>query len=360
MKFTKIKNFTENNEVRIKTSILKGKITNKLTIYIGKDIVEKHFSESNYVNVKIVKDKLGKNDIYLSKAVNDPKIKKYKFSITGNGTCQTRKLLISMPKGIDMNNYIDNKKVVYSNIDNTLILHIDSKKLKIKQANKTNKNKLIVNGIDQATLDKQFQNKFNELYDEEYNKYEALGQPITRTIRKARTKTENNIDPITLDKQFREQFNLDKQERNKLIELYEIRQDLDSNNQYRYEELKRLLCQIQEYLGVNNSVQEDKLDNIIKRLDFIDKHLVLLSPICKTIDRLDDKIDSILFKNIPNENNSKELSNSRYDKAIVYLTDNICNFREELTSIEKRLSKLENNHKTDKDKRSLFDRIFGE
>lgn len=314
MKFTKIKNFTENNEVRIKTSTSKGEITNKLTIYIGKDIVEKHFSESNYVNVKIVKDKLGRNDIYLSKAVNDPKIKKYKFSITGNGTCQTRKLLISMPDDIDMNNYTTNKNVVYStNVHNNLILHIDS-----KNKRKTTKKKSVQINVGEG------------------------------------------IDHITLDKQFREQFNLDKQERDKLIELYEIRQDLDSNNQYRYEELKRLLCQIQEYLGVNNSVQEDKLDNIIKRLDFIDKHLVLLSPICKTIDRLDDKIDSILFKNIPNENNSKELSNSRYDKAIVYLTDNICNFREELTSIEKRLSKLENNHKTDKDKRSLFDRIFGE
>ena len=135
MKFTKIKNFTESNEVRIKASTSKGVIINKLVIYIGKDIADKHFSESNYVNVKIIKDKLGRNDIYLTKAASGSDLRKYKFSITGNGICQTRKLLVSMPEDTDMNKYINNKAVTYESTDNTLILHIDSK-TKSKKSNK--------------------------------------------------------------------------------------------------------------------------------------------------------------------------------------------------------------------------------
>lgn len=360
MKFTKIKNFTESNEVRIKASTSKGVIINKLVIYIGKEIADKHFSESNYVNVKIIKDKLGRNDIYLSKAVDSGSdLRKYKFSITGNGTCQTRKLFVSMPKDTDMNNYTTNKAVAYESIDNNLILHIDSK-TKSKKSNKINKNKLIVNGIDQATLDNQFQNKFNELYNEEYNKYETLEQPITRAVRKARIKKENNIDPITLDKQVREKFNSDKQERNKLIELFELREDLDSNNQYRYEELKRLLCEIQEYFGVNNSVQEDTLNtlkniysNIQARLDFFDKNLAFLSPICKAIDRLEDKIDNITSKNTPNTSEVKDYKNGTGKILEVLLHEN--------TTIKIKLEELENKVKNIKDdKRSLFGRIFGE
>lgn len=360
MKFTKIKNFTESNEVRIKASTSKGVIINKLVIYIGKEIVDKHFSESNYVNVKIIKDKLGRNDIYLSKAASGSDLRKYKFAITGNGTCQTRKLLVSMPKDTDMNKYINNKAVAYESIDNNLILHIDSK-TKSKKSKKINKNKLIVNGIDQATLDNQFQNKFNELYNEEYNKYETLEQPITRAVRKARMKTENNIDPITLDKQFREKFNLDKQERNKLIDLYKIRTDLDSNNQYRYEELKKLIYGMKEYFDVNNKIQEDILNNLknihnntLARLDFLDKKVDFLSPICKAMDRLEDKIDNITSKITPNENNSKELNNLGYDKLII-------NLIEHKHKTEERLRELENKVKNIKDdKRSLFDRIFGE
>lgn len=298
MKFTKIKNFTESNEVRIKASTSKGLIINKLVIYIGKEIVDKYFSESNYVNVKIIKDKSGKNDIYLSKAASGSDLRKYKFSITGNGTCQTRKLLISMPKDTDMNKYINNKAVAYESIDNNLILHIDSK-TKSKKSNKINKNKLIVNGIDQATLDNQFQNKFNELYNEEYNKYETLEQPITMAIRKARIKKENNIDPIILDKQ-------------------------------------------------------ENFRNILTYLYFIDRKIDFLTPICKVIYKLEDKIDSITSKNIPDENNSKELNNLGYDKLMV----DLINYK---NKTEERLKELENKVKNIKDdKRSLFDRIFGE
>ena len=298
MKFTKIKNFTESNEVRIKASTSKGVIINKLVIYIGKEIVDKHFSESNYVNVKIIKDKLGRNDIYLSKAASSADHRKYKFSITGNGTCQTRKLLVSMPKDTDMNKYINNKAVAYESIDNNLILHIDSK-TKSKKSKRININKLMVNGIDQATLDDQFQNKFNELYNEEYNKYETLEQPITRAVRKARMKTENNIDPITLDKQ-------------------------------------------------------ENFKDILTYLYFIDRKIDFLSPICKAIDKLEDKIDNITSKNITDENNSKELNNLGYDKLIV----DLINYK---NKTEKRLIELENKVKNIKeDKRSLFGRIFGE
>jgi hypothetical protein len=337
MKFTKIKNFTEINEVRIKTSTSKGEVTNKLVIYIGKEIADKYFSESNYVNVRVVKDKLGKNDIHLFKAIDGSDLRKYKFAVTGNGTCQTRKLLISMPVDVDMNNYIINKSVIYSNIDNTLILHIDSKS---KISKKTNKSKLIVNGIDQATLDKQFQNKFNELYDEEYNKYEALGQPITRAVRKARMGTENNIDSITSHKQ----------KRDKLIELYGIREDLDSNNQYHYEELKKLVWET------------------ILRLDFLDKKVDFLSPICKAMDRLEDKIDVITSKNTTNETNSKELNNLGYDKLTQDLRDRqlytekiLFELIEHKNTNLKRLCEIENKVKNIKEyKRSLFDRIFGD
>lgn len=304
MKFTKIKNFTESNEVRIKASTSKGLIINKLVIYIGKEIVDKYFSESNYVNVKIIKDKSGKNDIYLSKAASGSDLRKYKFSITGNGTCQTRKLLISMPKDTDMNKYINNKAVAYESIDNNLILHIDSK-TKSKKSKKINKNKLMVNGIDQATLDDQFQNKFNELYNEEYNKYETLEQPITRAVRKARMKTENNIDPITLDKQ-------------------------------------------------------ENFKDILTYLYFIDRKIDFLTPLCKAIDKLEDKIDNITSKNISNENNSKELPNSIYEKRIRE-EQLIINLIEHKHKTEERLRELENKVKNIKDdKRSLFDRIFGE
>lgn len=167
MKFTKIKNFTESNEVRIKASTSKGVIINKLVIYIGKEIADKYFGENDYVTVKVVKDKSGRNDIHLfidawdiAKDDSGNKLKTYKLAVTGNGTCQTRKLLISMPEDTDMNKYINNKSVVYSDVDNTLILHIDGK-TKSKKPNKINKNKLIVNGIDQATIDKRFRKKFN-------------------------------------------------------------------------------------------------------------------------------------------------------------------------------------------------------
>ena len=279
MKFTKIKNFTESNEVRIKAFTSKGVIINKLVIYIGKEIADKHFSESNYVNVKVIKDKSGRNDIHLFKPIDGSDLRKYKFAVTGNGTCQTRKLLISMPEDTDMNKYINNKSVIYSNIDNTLILHIDSK-IKSKKSKKINKNKLMVNGIDQATLDKQ--------------------------------------------------------ERDKLLDLYEIRTDLDSNNQYRYEELKKLVRET------------------ILRLDFLDKNVSFLLPICKAIDRLEDKINTITSKITPNENNSRELNNLGYDKLIVDLINH-------KHKTEERLMELENKVKNIKaDKRSLFGRIFGE
>lgn len=352
MKFTKIKNFTESNEVRIKASTSKGVIINKLVIYIGKEIVDKHFSESNYVNVKIIKDKLGRNDIYLSKADSSADLRKYKFSITGNGTCQTRKLLVSMPEDTDMNKYINNKAVAYESIDNNLILHIDSK-TKSKKSKKINKNKLMVNGIDQATLDDQFQNKFNELYNEEYNKYETLEQPITRAVRKARMKTENNIETQN-SSLISENLKYDSS-------IIELLYKFDFKNYSRYESLKGVSYEIKEYFDVNNKIQEDTLNilkniysNIQARLDFFDKNLAFLSPICKAIDRLEDKIDNITSKNITDENNSKELNNLGYDKLIV----DLINYK---NKTEKRLIELENKVKNIKeDKRSLFGRIFGE
>lgn len=348
MKFTKIKNFTESNEVRIKASTSKGVIINKLVIYIGKEIADKHFSESNYVNVKVIKDKLGRNDIYLSKAVDSGSdLRKYKFSITGNGTCQTRKLLISMPEDTDMNKYINNKSVVYSDVDNTLILHIDGK-TKSKKPNKINKNKLIVNGIDQATLDNQFQNKFNELYNEEYNKHETLEQPITRAVRKARMKTENNINTQN-SSLISENVKYDSS-------IIDLLYEFDFKNYNRYGSLKGVLYEIKSYLDVIDGIQE----NIVNKLDVIVKRLDFLLPICKAMDRLEDKIDSITSKITPNENSSKELSNSIYEKR-VREEQLIINLVEHKHKTEERLRELENKVKNIKeDKRSLFGRIFGE
>lgn len=304
MKFTKIKNFTESNEVRIKTSILNGEITNKLVIYIGKEVVDKYFSESNYVNVKVIKDKSGKNDIHLFKAVDSSDLRKYKLSVTGNGKCETRKLLISMPKDIDMNKYINNKSVVYSNIDNTLILHIDNKKLK-----KTKKSKLTENSFD--------------------TKNSAL---VSDNVK---------YDSSIIDL------------------LYEF----DLKNYSRYESLKGVLYEIKAYLDTNEVIQENilnKLDDNVKRLDFLDKNLAFLSPICKAIDRLEDKIDSITSKNISNENNSKELPNSIYEKRIRE-EQLIISLVEHKHKTEERLRELENKVKNIKDdKRSLLGRVFGE
>lgn len=362
MKFTKIKNFTESNEVRIKAVTSKGVIINKLVIYIGKEIVDKHFSESNYVNVKIIKDKLGRNDIYLSKAASGSDLRKYKFAITDNGTCQTRKLLVSMPEDTDMNKYINNKAVAYESIDNNLILHIDSK-TKSKKSKKINKNKLIVNGIDQATLDKP--NKSN--FDIEFKlplelpgvcgdiislgdqiKYGKLDHQTAKNIRKDNL-TENNIETQN-SSLISENVKYDSS-------IIELLYEFDFKNYSRYESLKGVSYEIKGYLDVNDGIQENilnKLDNIVKRLDFFDKNLAFLTPLCKVIYKLEDKIDTIISKNIPDENNLKELNNLGYDKLMV----DLINYK---NKTEERLKELENKVKNIKDdKRSLFDRIFGE
>ena len=71
-------------------------------------------------------------------------------------------------------------------------------------------------------------------------------------------------------------------------------------------------------------------------------------------------IDNITSKITPNENNSKELPNSIYEKRIRE-EQLIISLVEHKHKTEERLRELENKVNTAKeDKKSLFDRIFGE
>ena len=138
--------------------------------------------------------------------------------------------------------------------------------------------------------------------------------------------------------------------------IIDLLYEFDFKNYNRYGSLKGVLYEIKAYLDTNDVIQENmanKLDDNVKHLDFIDKKVDFLSPICKAMDRLEDKIDSITSKITPNTSEVKDYKNGTGKILEVLLHEN--------TTIKRKLEELENKVKNIKeDKRSLFGRIFGE
>jgi hypothetical protein len=330
-------------------------------------VVDEYFKDTDYVSIATYKNILNKDVISISAATKDFKGRKYKFTITGNGTVGTKRLLISLPEEIISKIDINNKPIKYGTDSDSgaLILFIDAEqKEKTKKSRKTDRRTIFKKDnenqglYDPISLNKKYKNQFNGLYDEKENKYnlEEL-QPITKVIRRARLRVEGSkyeptgkvITPHELDDY------IDK-----------LRNDLDSNNKYRYEITRDAIYEIKEYFKNNNKIQEDIL-NILKdiysntqaRLDFLDRSLSFLSPICKAIDKLEDKIDSTLNKNTSNISEVKDNKNSSGKIIEVLLNENIT-IKRKLEELENKVKSYTDNKNTKEDKRSLFGKVFGE
>lgn len=345
MEYTKIKNFTEINEVRIKAATAKGKRINKLNIYIGKLVVDEYFKDMDYVSISTDKNTLNKDVISISSVTKDFKGRKYKFTITGNGTVGTKRLLISLPEEIISKIDTNNKPVKYGTDSDSgaLILFIDAEqKEKTKKSRKTDRRTILKNTSEKVYHDeKEIEYKIDD------------SQLVSEGLRRARLSSEGSGYGLLGNYQF-------------INDVEKLLNSFDYKNYNRYESLKGLIYEIKEYFNNNNKIQEDIL-NILKdiysntqaRLDFLDKSLSFLSPICKAIDRLDDKIDSTLNKNIPNICEVKDSKNSSGKIIEFLLHENIANKRK-LEELENKVKSYTDNKNTKEDKRSLFGRVFGE
>lgn len=129
MTFTKIKNFTEKDEIRIKAAgkyIENNTKSGQLAIYIGGEVYLNFFGDDKKIDITYGYSPITKERTILLSKLKEGK-KGYSSHITGNGHNQTRKLVISVGKYFINKNDYNNKPVSYVvNKNGEIELYIDN------------------------------------------------------------------------------------------------------------------------------------------------------------------------------------------------------------------------------------------
>ena len=129
MTFTKIKNFTEKDEIRIKAAgkyIENNTKSGQLAIYIGGEVYLNFFGDDKKIDITYGYSPITKERTILLSKLKEGK-KGYSSHITGNGRNQTRKLVISVDKYFINKNDYNNKPVSYVvNKNGEIELYIDN------------------------------------------------------------------------------------------------------------------------------------------------------------------------------------------------------------------------------------------
>jgi hypothetical protein len=384
MAFSKVKNFTEKDMVRVKAAVIKGKITNKLTIYIGGEVYDKYFGDSKSAFAKVVRNEAKEICIMLTKSSVDPRYKEYKFCITGHGTCKTRKLLVSIPDSVtnDLSKYVENRTVMYyTGIHDSLTLNLDRKEpVDIEAPNKKPKKvkRQTIFHEDPVSLHKKYKDKFDA------DKFDV--NKFTKKFKVIAGKNSLNKSPSIEDNQYKPE------EVTSAEEVSNLRNDLNIIMRYRYDTLIKdmesiksinednikvfrnlevYISQIQEHFDTNNKVQVSilhSLTSICKKLNELETSLK---------EKTDDSIKETTSKET-NDYSIKETTSKETNDGPIkdFVLENIINrieshsnilkklmpfypsISDRLHSINERLEKLEDKPK--EDKRSLFAKVFGE
>lgn len=308
-KHTKIRNYTESNEIRIKGA---GKFiedttkSRQLVIYIGGELYKKCFGDSKKVDIQYgyTSDTYSNRYITISKLAEGQK--GYSSHITGNGYAGTRKIVVSVPNKFLYETDYKNRIITYVIRENGDIkLNLDSK---IKTDSVTEK------------IEKEIKNI-------------VLKQSKNIKPKKSRIKKEIHID-------------VSSGEYNK---LYTLDEALNIDN--KFEKLNEEIESIKSCIQDTNSLI--KLQNLILRnTEFQIKHFSETFDIedFKTIkdvirnippgyNRLCDKIDDILDEQCTKKVNPEPINTADLIRLLI---------------------KVELEKLNGKDKRSLFGRIFGE
>jgi hypothetical protein len=356
MAFSKVKNFTEKDAVRVKAAVIKGKVTNKLTIYIGGEVYDKYFGDSKSAFARIMVNDKKEININLSKINVDQRYKEYKFCITGHGTCKTRKLLVSIPDSItnDLSKYVENRTVFYctrnDGVVDSLMLNLDTTEkdfngvfnrtvYNIEASNKKPKKvkRKTIFHEDPISLHKKYKDKFNELYGVEDNQYKPEQTILSK----------NSITAIKK----------------------EIRKGIESNIGYRHESLLKEIRNLLLHITENHDNFLRKINNfdLLGYFTRIENLLLHIAGELETTSK--EKTDDSIKETSSKENTDESIKDFVLEKIIQRIKDlekcvlSNCiqpqsSMRDKTKEIHSILEKLEDKPK--EDKRSLFAKVFGE
>ena len=303
-KHTKIKNYTESDEIRIKGA---GKFventtkSRQLVIYIGGSLFEKCFGDAKKVDIQY--GGFDKNNRYIRILKLAEGQKGYSSHITGNGYAGTRKIVISVPSNFLYKTDYNNRSINYVTKENGDIEFNLSAKIKVGSLLK-------------------------EIKGEEYTKKEieniALKQAKNIKPKKSRIKKEILIDVGSRD------FIINNDKFEKLDkEIEYIKSCIEDTNS---------LLKLQNLILRNTEVQ---LNHIFKIISIQDLEVIkdVIRNIPPGYNRLCDKIDDILDEQCINKVKHEPINAADLIQLLV---------------------KLELEKQNKKDNRSLFGRIFGE
>jgi len=353
MTFTKIKNFTEKDEIRIKAA---GKYTEnntksvQLAIYIGGEVYLNFFGDDKKIDITYGYSPITKERTILLSKLKEGK-KGYSSHITGNGHNQTRKLVISVGKYFINKNDYNNKPVYYVvNKNGEIELYIDNIYDKKKTKDKTYLKGGEVNVNDLASkIAKNIKPKKTKVFKDNREVLIDVGQPEPKMF----------FDGVLGDKLGEKISN----ELSDINPIYAVNSYEELNDKIMY--LARELRSLKNVIKDQNSQLGD-----IKNMELYlkDVHTFCLEDLSQVKDvicnipasynRLTDKIDSkIKDCDTDDKVNNFYKTNRNSNMTDINLVHNI-----ELIKIiiNSEMRKIIKEYDEKKDKKSLFSRIFGE
>jgi hypothetical protein len=344
MTFTKIKNFTEKDEIRIKAA---GKYTEnntksgQLAIYIGGEVYLNFFGDDKKIDITYGYSPITKERTILLSKLKEGK-KGYSSHITGNGHNQTRKLVISVGKYFINKNDYNNKPVNYVvNKNGEIELYIDN----IYSKRKT-KDKVYFEGGEVNVND--------------------IASKIAKNIKPKKTKVfkdnrELSVEPgkyINIEPEFNELI---------LKELKYLKEQVDlinEKNKYLGGELRAvnvLLKEQNSHLGYIKNMELYLKDVHTFCLEDLSQVKDVICNIPASYNRLTDKIDSkIKDCDTDDKVNTFYKTNPNANIPDTNLVHNIELIKIIINSEMRKIIKEYDKNAENKDKRSLFSRIFGE
>lgn len=316
-KHTKIKNYTESDEIRIKGA---GKFiedttkSRQLVIYIGGSLFEKCFGDVKKVDIQYGYTP-DTNNRYIRILKLAEGQKGYSSHITGNGYAGTRKIVVSVPNNFLYRTDYNNRSINYVIEENFDIGFNLGPKIKVGSVLK--------------------EIKGGEYTEEEIKNY-AIRSKQVKNIKPKKSRIKKEIQIDVGSREYNKWYAPD--------ELADINYD-------RFEKLDKEIEYIKSCIEDTNSLM--KLQNLILR-----NTEVQLNHISDTISIQDLEVIKDVIRNIPPGYNRlcdkiDDILDEHADNKVKHEPINTADLIQLLVKIE-----LEKKNK--KDNRSLFGRIFGE